>query len=133
MFAYYNTGILKRFIYTFLILFFIVSCDCMYDYTYEVTNNSDSNIKIDLTIDYKTFKLDSVFNVNQNETKKLFITDHFIEGCNGPYFLDVSFDLDKFIVSKNDTIFSKKNYLENSSWQYANGFYRTTITNEEFQ
>ncbi len=128
MIYYSKKEILKKFIYITLILIFIVSCDYMYDYTYEVTNNSDSNIKIKL----KTFNLDSVFNVNQNEIKILFITHHQVEGSDGPYFKDVSFDLANFIVSKNDTIFSKKDYLNNSSWQYDNGFYRTTITNEEF-
>ncbi|MDD2306749.1 MAG: hypothetical protein PHP53_18760 [Prolixibacteraceae bacterium] len=123
-----NTNNLKL-IFLFLIIMALASCEYAYDYTYQVTNNNESEVKIEL----KTFRIDSVFTIEANETKILFITDHGVEGSKGPYFDNVTIDLDKFIVTKNDTLVSSKNYLDNSSWNFDNGLYSTTINNDEFQ
>lgn len=118
-----------RLILLILTIFSLSACEYAYDYTYQVKNETDSELKIEL----KTFRIDSIYTIAVNETKVLFITDHGIEGSKGPYFDDVSVDLDKFIVTKNDTLVSSKNYLDNSSWNFENGLYSTTINNDEFQ
>jgi len=113
----------------FICLFSFFSCDHTYEYTYEVTNESDSEVKIDL----KASRFDSSYLVGTNDTKILFVKEHGVEAQNGPYFKDVSYDLDEFIVTKDRTLISKKDYLDNSSWIYNDGWYRATITNEEFE
>lgn len=110
-------------------IFSLSSCDYLYDYTYQVKNETDSQLSIEL----KSHMIDSVYMIGANETKILFITDHGVEGSKGPYFKDVSFDLKRFVVTKDDTLVSSKNYLVNSSWNYDNGLYSTTVNNEEFK
>ncbi|TRX61666.1 hypothetical protein [Carboxylicivirga sp. M1479] len=107
----------------------MAACDYLYDYTYQVTNDSDA----DITIELKSFQIDSIYIIPVNETRVLFITDHGVEGAKGPYFEDVTMDLDEFIVVKDGTLTSSRNYLDNSSWDYADGLYSTTINNEEFK
>ena len=117
------------FLIVLLAILTFISCDYVYDYTYEVTNKADSAIQIELN----TLRIDSTYVIGVNETKILFITEHGLEGSKGPYFDDVSADLDKFIVTKNDTLISSKNYLDNSSWTFYEGIYSTTINNDEFK
>jgi hypothetical protein len=107
----------------------LTSCDYAYDYTYEVTNDTDSEVKIKV----QTFRIDSTYSISANETQILFVTDHGLEGSKGPYFEDVAEELDEFIVTKNDTLISTKDYLDNSSWNYDDGLYHTTIENNEFE
>lgn len=107
----------------------LVSCDYSYEYTYQVTNNTDSKVKIKV----KTYQFDSIYSIAADETQILFITDHGIEGSKGPYFENVSHDLDEFIVAKNDTLISSKDYLDNSSWKYDDGLYQATIEENEFE
>ena len=106
----------------------ITSCEYAYDYSYTVTNKSDAQIKVYV----KTFRIDSTFNISKDSTKTLFVDDHGIEGPKGPYFDNVTEDLDNFTVTKNDTLASTKDYLKNESWTFKNGDYSTTVTNEEF-
>lgn len=113
----------------FLSIISLNSCDYSYHYSYQVKNDTDSELKIEL----KTFQIDSTYTIAMNESKVLLITDHGIEGPKGPYFEDVSFDLDKFIVTKDDTLISSKNYLDNSSWNFDNGLYSSTINDDEFK
>ena len=113
----------------FATLILLSSCDYVYDYTYQVTNSTDSEIKIELV----THSVDSTYLISSNETKILFVTDHGVEGSKGPYFEDVSFDLKEFLVTKADTLSSTRDYLANSSWNYNDGVYKTTITEEEFK
>ena len=110
-------------------MWFLASCDYAYDYTYEVTNDTDSEIKIKV----KTFRIDSTYSVSANETQILFVDDHGLEGSKGPYFEDVAEELDKFIVTKNDTLISTKDYLDNSSWDYNDGLYHATVDDNEFE
>ena len=118
-----------RLIVLFVISMSLSSCDSLYDYTYQVKNETDSEVKIEL----KTFHIDSIYTIGVNETKVLFITDHGVEGSKGPYFDNVSVDLKKIIVTKNDTVVSSKNYLDNSSWFFDNGLYYNIINNDEFK
>jgi hypothetical protein len=106
----------------------MTSCEYAYDYSYTVTNKTDSKIKVYV----KTFRIDSIFTISKDSTKILFIGDHGIEGSKGPYFDNVTVDLDNFTVTKNDTITSTRDYMKNESWIFNNGDYSTTITNDEF-
>lgn len=112
-----------------LTILFLASCDYAYDYTYQVTNQTNSEIKIEL----KTFQFDSIYSIEANGTQILFVTDHGIEGPKGPYFDDVANDLDRFVVTKSDTLISAKDYLDNSSWIYNDGLYSTEIADNEFE
>jgi hypothetical protein len=106
----------------------MTSCEYAYDYSYSVTNKTDTQIKVYA----KTFLIDSAFNISKDSTKTLFIGDHGIEGSKGPYFENVTVDLDNFTVTKNDTLTSSKDYLKNESWTFKKGDYSTIVTNEEF-
>ncbi len=118
----------------YLLMFTMVvsfsSCvDYGYDYSYRVSNQTNSEIKIEV----KTVEIDSIYSVSSNETKILFVTDHGLEGPKGPYFADVASDLETFVVIKNDTLISTKNYLDNASWNYNDGVYSTTVEENEFE
>ncbi len=120
--------ILKTQFYMAILILFS-SCDYVYDYTYQLTNSTDSEIKIKLA----TYSIDSIYSISAHETKILFVTDHGVEGSKGPYFDDVSFDLKEFLVIQTDTVTSTIDYLVNSSWDFNEGLYETTITEEEFK
>ncbi len=107
----------------------LISCDYIYDYTYKVTNDTNSEVKIKV----KTFRIDSTYSISANETQILFVTDHGLESSKGPHFEDVANELDKFTVTKNDTLISTKDYLDNSSWNYDDGLYYATIEDSEFE
>jgi len=110
-------------------LLIMSGCEYAYDYSYTVTNKSDGQIKVYV----KTFRIDSTFLIPKDSTKKLFIVDHGIEGSKGPYFDNVIVDLDSFMVNKNDTLKSTRDYLKNDAWTFNKGNYSTTVTNEEFK
>jgi hypothetical protein len=113
----------------FLAIFSLSSCEYVYDYTYQVKNETDSEISIEV----KAHMIDSIYTIGVNETKILIITDHGVEGSKGPYFEDVSSDLQSFVVTKDDTIASSKNYLANSAWNFNEGLYSTIINKDEFK
>ena len=116
-----------------MMLFFITSCEYSYDYSYQVTNNSDDQISVYV----KTFRLDSTFIIKKDSTKVLFTSNHGIEGSKGPYFEDVKIELDEFSVTKKDNSISTKDYLKNDAWTftiepYFIGLYSAIVTNDEF-
>lgn len=111
------------------LLLIMSGCDYAYDYSYTVTNKSDGQIKVYV----KTLRIDSTFLILKDSTKVLFIDDHGIEGSKGPYFDDVTVDLDDFKVTKNDTLISTRDYLKNDAWTFKDGDYSTTVTNDEFK
>lgn len=112
-----------------LIPVLLTCCDYGYDYTYKVTNDSDFDVKIEL----ETFRFDSTYFILAHERKTLFTKSHGAEGSKGPYYDDVANDLYKFVLTKNDTIFSTRDYLENAAWEYNDGLYHATIESEEFE
>ena len=115
----------------FMALLFLIgatSCEYSYSYSYIVTNKCDAPINVNI----KTFKEDSVYEIGVNESKVLYVTEHGIEGSKGPYFRDVVMDLDVFLVEKNDTLKSNKDFLENDRWSFNKGNYSTTIINDDF-
>jgi len=122
-------------IINYLVIVFFASCDPVYDYTYEVTNFTYSEIEVIMKTSFRV-SLESkveIIKINWDETKVVLVTSHGVEPSEGPYFKDVTWDLDSFVVMKNNIVLSNKDYLDNSSWTYNNGFYRTTVTNAEFE
>ena len=109
---------------------FMTSCEYRYNYSYTLTNKTDSQIKVYV----KTFLIDSIYTIAKDSTEMLFIKDHGIEsGSKGPYFRKVTEDLDKFTVTINDTLVSKRDYLKNEPWTFNKGDYSTIVTNNEFK
>ena len=120
---------IKNTIWILVLLLALTGCEDSYDYSYQVTNKSDAEIKIHV----KTFRIDSVFIIPKDSSKLLFIDEHGIEGFNGPYFDNVTGDLDIFKVTNNGTITSERDYLENEVWAFDKGAYSTVVTNVEFK
>jgi hypothetical protein len=116
------------------VLFYFTSCDPVYEYTYEVTNSANAEISIYLKRNHYSTLEDKVevFFIGRNETKIVLTSTHGVEPPDGPFFDDVTHDLDSFEVVKNTTEISNRDYLDNSSWSYENGQYSTTVTNDEF-
>ena len=111
----------------------MVSCDYGYLYRYEIINNTECRI----TVDIKTDEGNVNYVIEKHETKMIYETTHGVQGSKGPYFRDVYRDLKKCVVSRNDTI-SNKNYLDNSSWNFIidkihMGHYTTTVIDDEFK
>ncbi len=122
-------GRIKNAIWILVLFLALTSCEYSYDYSYEVTNKSDTEIKVYV----KTFRIDSIFVISKDSSELLFIKDHGIEGSKGPYFDDVTHDLDLFEVTKNNTLKSKRDYLKNEAWAFDKGKYSTVVTNGEFE
>ncbi len=115
-------------LFVFAAIIALSSCHYKYDYAYQVTNNTDSEVKIELKSRY----IDSSYIVSAGETKILFVTTHGYEGPKGPYYVRVLFDLYEFKLSKDTFLISTKDYLDSSSWKFNEGLYSTEIYNSEF-
>jgi len=109
------------------ILISFVSCEYTYPYLYVVTNSTDTVISLHI----KTYKSDSLYQMQRGEKKIIYETEHGIESSKGPYFKDVNKDFNQFSVSKGSLI-SNRNYLSNSSWIFEKGEYSTSVLNTEF-
>lgn len=122
-------NILSKLTCLFLISLGLSSCDCTYDYAYEVENQTNGEIKV-----YYGGAVDSTsVAIQSNGSEVLFITDHGTEACkDGPFYADVVEDLQFIEVVKEDSLNSTKNYLFNGSWTYINGTYTARVTEEEF-
>lgn len=104
------------------------SCEHTYNYSYTLTNDADTSVQVSyITKD----AVDSVIELNKNETRLFLIDDHGLEGGKGPYQKDVVQDFIVLSVSKNG-LNSTRNYLKNEGWTYSEGAYKTTITDSEF-
>ncbi len=110
------------------LLFFSASCTYPYDYTYQVTNQSDA----DITVVYEVSYGDYTKTIKRDSTAVILETNHGGEDAGGPYFDDVNKDLHAMKVYQYDTLLSHRDYLRNESWTYNNGLYSTTVTDSEF-
>lgn len=126
--------------YFLVFLFLLVSCDSQYKYIYQMTNQSDTPLKASFDLGVHEFpersadgSRDTVVYVGVNETKRLRLTFHGVEARHGPYFADVAKDFYKFSVKNSDSIESNRDYLLNDAWEFVNGLYKTSVTNQEFQ
>jgi len=119
---------MKRLFALLSLIVMMTSCDYSYNYSYTVTNKTDAQIKVYV----KTFCIDSTYTIMKDAKQTLFVTDHGIEGSKGPYFQNVTGDLDNLRITKNDTFTSTRDYLKNESWIFNKGVYSTNVTNVEF-
>ncbi|MDG1332191.1 MAG: hypothetical protein P8P74_07665 [Crocinitomicaceae bacterium] len=106
--------------------------DCGYNYTYEIQNGTNSNVKIFWT---QMFYSPDSLTLEPGETKEFFTIGHGIEPCHEiAIFRDVDYDLESFKVVKMDSVNveSNSNYLSNDSWEFIDGSYQATITESEF-
>jgi hypothetical protein len=124
---------MKLFSFIIGLVLLMTSCEYSYEYSYKVTNKSNSEIYVNI----KTFRIDTTFFILKDSSKVLVTSNHGIEGSHGPYFENVKIDLDKFIVTKNDNVKSNRDYLMNDAWTFTKepsckGLYSAIVTNDEF-
>lgn len=115
----------------FLFLGLVLSlggCDCTFDYTYIVDNDSTSPITVQFTQQSRSA---SVW-IDAEESKTLLTTDNGVEDCDGPHQSDID-NMFESITVLQDSIPSTLIYLDNANWRYSNGTYRATVTDEEFE
>lgn len=117
-----------------------MSCDSSYDYTYQLTNDSNSQIRISFTrgenssLDILAGSyLDTTIILKERETRTLYLLSHGVEGPSGPYFDDVNKDIKNVTVKNSDSLLSKKDYTNNTSWKFVDGLYMSSIRSEEFK
>ena len=83
------------------------SCECVYDYSYEIKNETDGKLTIALT--NNTAQYNESIGIGTSDT--LFVTDHGIEQCRkGPFYQEVSIDIETISVWKDDTLLSTRDY-----------------------
>jgi hypothetical protein len=106
----------------------LCSCECWHDYPYIVRNTTPWEITVRYTSYYNT---DSVM-IGGGEEDTVFISGQGPERCNGPYEHDVTDDLGSFSLSVGDSLFSRRNFLDNDTWFYHDGTYRTYVAGSDF-
>ncbi len=114
-------------------LLLLSACDPVYTYTYKVSNQTDVSVCIEWATVDQLYGVDTVAILLPAEAQTLYTTSHGVEPTGGPFFQDVAWDLAKFIVSQDDTLFSQRDYLANEVWQYEDGVYHAVITEGEFE
>ncbi|MEP7170442.1 MAG: hypothetical protein ABI855_13820 [Bacteroidota bacterium] len=107
-------------------IYSLQSCNDMYTYTYTLANYADTTINIHV----KTNLLDTLYSIETNETKLLYVAEH-LGDSHGPDAIDVKEDLTTFVVTKKG-ITSHRDYLKNETWNFDKGDYKTDVTNNEF-
>lgn len=116
-------------------LFFLLSsCDCEYDYTYEVKNKSSSTIKVKWeTVDFISSDLIDSVEIAPGNTQILFMTAHGIEPCRtGPFYQEIDGDLVSFTITKDDSVVTKLDYMDDTPWLYEDGLYKAVIADSAF-
>ena len=113
-----------------ILTLFFAACDCAYDYTYSVANESSSTIHIKWQQD--GMAADSM-DVPPNRMLRLFETIHGIEPCHeGHIFQDVDVMLVSISITKDDSIATKLDFRENEQWEYEEGRYRAVVSDDSF-
>lgn len=110
----------------------ISSCEQGYSYNYILSNSTDTTI----SVNFKTFSLDTTLEVQPKETKQIYSTFHGMEGAGGPFRRDVKFDFDSIVVKKGKKK-SIKDFRQNMAWKFAkkddfHAEYQAIITDTEF-
>jgi hypothetical protein len=114
--------------YFLFVITIIWSCDGLYYYEYEVTN--DSSLKV--TVKFEHNEGSGIWDIGIGNTQKIFTIDHGIEGGNGPHFSGISEDIFKFEVKNSEGKISNRDYLQDESWEFYKGKYMTTVSDDEF-
>ena len=111
------------------ILLLFTACDCAYDYSYEITNETDGKLTVSWT--HNTDQQTKTIVTRTSDI--LFITDHGLESCRkGPFFQEVNIDLDTISIWKDDTLLSNQDYRQDQHWSYEDGHYKAVVINSEF-
>ena len=112
-----------------IISMILYSCECAYDYSYEIENQTDGVIQVNWT--HNTVSQSK--SIEPGSSEIFLITGHGIEPCRtGPFFQDVKIDLQKIEIINSENLKSKLNYQENDLWEYSGGHFKAFITNDEF-
>lgn len=114
-----------------LILFSLIISACSYSYTYsfELINKASYTVKVD----FETNDIDTTYTIDANQSKVILISPGGREGRGGPFYSDVNTFITSLTIGMNDSLYSTKNYLDNNSWDYNEGYYSAVITDSEFQ
>ncbi len=116
------------------LVFFLGGCclgDVVYEYTYEIENNSSS----DITVRVYTINAKDTFDIQSGETQLVAINDFIRSACNRHRYTSDQIEgfLDSLIVSNDNSVPSNKDYLDKNSWSFDEGDYFTFVTDEEFE
>lgn len=117
-----------RFIAGLALLLGITGCDPVFEYSYEVTNHSHDEIRVT----WRHEGRDSAVTVAPNQSLLMYQTDHGIETGDGPHFESLRKTFDTLYITRLDGSPTKRNYLEDSLWEFNNGLYRAEVSNEDF-
>ncbi|TKG97212.1 hypothetical protein EYV94_01935 [Puteibacter caeruleilacunae] len=119
--------------FCFIIVCFLTltftSCEHVYNYTYLIENESDSEV----IIVFSNARMDSTFTVGIGEKVALYSTHHGEESSGGPFKKDVTVDIDVIMVRSNSGLISSKDYLDNAAWSFQNGVYTAVIETSDFK
>lgn len=109
----------------------ISSCERGYSYNYHLSNSTDTII----SVYFKTSSIDTNYLLRPKESKLIYSTFHGLEGVSGPFYQDVKFDFDSFVV-KRGTKQSSKNYRSNHLWTFEKkddtALYKAVVNKAEF-
>jgi hypothetical protein len=128
--------------YYFLVLFVIVlnSCDCIFDYRFEVSNALNSNI----TIKYNSRQSEEkVITLKPGETGILYSGDGFLcacTDCKGSPINSVDSTINYFIpnlkIFKNDSIQTITDFNKEKNWSFVSkkrlGVYTAKVKEADF-
>ena len=117
-----------RKLFFFFILIAFASCDCTYDYTYVVQNDTSDTIQVY----WEHINFTHTDTIVSGDKKQIIITNHGLETCKeGPFYQDVNLDLKAIEVSKGGKN-SNLDYRQNAQWNYLKGEFNTVVTDTEF-
>lgn len=120
----------KIYLFLFILISTLYSCDVPYKYEYNINNNTDTAIVVYLKRYY-----DTTIIINSKMTETIASYDN-IEGPGGPFRRDIKEEFDTIkITFKNKP--STKNYKENSIWSFAKkspsiGVYTADVFSTDF-
>jgi hypothetical protein len=110
------------------------ACDCAYDYTYNVENQSSTTIKVRWEeTGFTSGSLIDSTTISPGSTVTIFSPDHGIEPCRtGPFFREVTSDLTSIRITKDDSIETKIDFMESDNWLYEEGLYKAVVADSSF-
>lgn len=118
---------------------FMISCDCEFNYEFNVINETQTEIKVEFVQGAEQKKI----TVKPNENKTLVITDGFRCGCTdckGSRINSVDSTMNYLIsdikILKNDTVETKIDFNNEYNWEFESrkklGLYTARIDNSDF-
>lgn len=107
----------------------LTKCECWYDYTYTLDNQSSYTITVEIGFENRIGNE----NIESGESMEIRHTNHGVEKCQGPYEGNIDRDFQSFKITTNDTLVSTKNYRLDESWNWNDGNYSAVVTDIEFR